>query len=55
MFDIVYVLVEKTLATGDVFIVGVYDSYELAGEVMRDHIDLYGHDRSYTIVDKAVV
>lgn len=55
MFDIVYVLLEKTPATGDVFVVGVYETYEFAGKVMRDYMDLYGQERTYIIVDRAVI
>lgn len=52
---VVYVLLEKTLATGDVFVVGVYESYEDAGEEMRNLMDMYVEERDYLIVDRTVV
>jgi hypothetical protein len=55
MMKMVYVLLEKSLTTGDVHVVGVYESYDLAEAVMEDHMDLYEEERSYKIVDRTLV
>ena len=47
----VYVLLEKSLTTSDVHVVGVYKSYDLAEAVMEGHMDLYEEERSYKIVE----
>jgi len=53
--EMVYVLLEKSLSTGDVFVVGVYESQSLAEAVMEDHMALYEEERSYKIVDRTVI
>jgi len=56
--ETVYVLLEKSLnffKTEDIHVVGVYTSYELAEEVMDAYMEMYEEERSYKIVDRAVV
>jgi hypothetical protein len=55
MMEMVYVLLEKSLTTSDVHVVGVYESFDLAEAVMEDHMDLYEEERSYKIVDRTLV
>jgi hypothetical protein len=53
--EMVYVLLGESLTTGDVHVVGVYGSYDLAEDVMEDHMDLYEEECSYKIVDRTLV
>ena len=48
----VYILLEKFLETGFVRVAGVYDSFDLAQEVMEELMLVFEEERSYKIEDK---
>jgi hypothetical protein len=48
-FEVVHVLIEKTLSTGLMRVVGVYDSIELAEEVMEEMMTIFEEERAYKI------
>lgn len=48
-FEVVHVLIEKTLSTGLMRVVGVYDSIELAKEVMEEMMTIFEEKRAYKI------
>lgn len=47
--DTVYVLLEKDLATETVTVYGVYDSYDLAEEVMEDQLSMTEETTAFKI------
>lgn len=48
----VYVLLEKDRSTEDVTVHDVYDTFDLAQEVMKDRMSFWGEYRSYKIVQR---
>lgn len=54
-FEVVHVLIEKTLSTGSMRVVGVYDSIELAEEVISEMMTIFKKERAYKIDSRTLV
>ena len=54
-FEVVHMLIEKTLSTGSIRVVGVYDSIELAEEVMEEMMTIFKKERAYKIDSRTLV
>ena len=51
----VYIVLEKDLRFETVEVIGVYETYQLASEVMEELIDLHGDEYGYKIESKTLV